>query len=144
VPINPDHVGREYPATQPYRVSRAKIAEFATALGDTNPAYFDTQAPIAPPTFAAVIAAQAWNALFTDPELGLALHRMIHADQRFDVVRPLREGDDVVATLTIKKVRNRGQVDMITVDVALATVEGEDLGSATSQLIHTRPEEDVQ
>ena len=57
MPISPEHVGRSYPATKPYRVSRAKIAEFATALGDQNPAYFDEDSPIAPPTFAAVIAA---------------------------------------------------------------------------------------
>ena len=121
-------------------MSRAKIAEFATALGDDNPAYFDADAPIAPPTFAAVIAAQAWGAMFGDPDLGLALRRTIHADQRFDIIRPLREGDDVVATLTIEKVRNRGAMDMVTIAVELATVEGEALGSATSQLIHTREE----
>lgn len=140
MPINAEHIGRSYPATTPYRVSRAKIAEFATALGDDNPAYFDASSPIAPPTFAAVIAAQAWGALFDDPELGLALRRTMHADQRFDIVRPLREGDDVVATLTIERVRNRGNTDMVTIGVALATVEGEPLGSATSQLMHTREE----
>ena len=140
MPISPEHVGRSYPATKPYRVSRAKIAEFATALGDQNPAYFDEDSPIAPPTFAAVIAAQAWGAMFDDPDLGLALRRTIHADQRFDIIRPLREGDDVVATLTIEKVRNRGAMDMVTIAVELATVEGEALGSATSQLIHTREE----
>ena len=116
-------------------MSRAKIAEFATALGDDNPAYFDADAPIAPPTFAAVIAAQAWGAMFGDPDLGLALRRTIHADQRFDIIRPLREGDDVVATLTIEKVRNRGAMDMVTIAVELATAEGEALGSAASQLI---------
>lgn len=140
MPITADHVGRSYPATKPYRVSRAKIAEFATALGDQNPAYFDADRPIAPPTFAAVIAAQAWGALFGDPELGLALQRTMHADQRFDIVRPLREGDDVVATLTIERVRKRGNTDMVTIGVELATVDGEPLGTATSQLIHTRQE----
>ena len=141
--ISVDHVGRSYPSTKPYEISRAKIAEFAEALGDDNPAYYG-QGAVAPPTFAAVIAAQAWGAMFDDPELGLALRRTIHADQRFDITRPLREGDDVVATLTIDKVRNRGNLDMVTVQVGLATVTGEDLGSATSQLIHTREEEAAQ
>lgn len=140
MPITADHVGRRYPATKPYRISRAKIAEFATALGDDNPAYFDDECPIAPPTFAAVIAAQAWGGLFGDPELGLALQRTMHADQRFDIVRPMREGDDVVATLTIERVRNRGNTDMVTIAVALETTQGEALGTATSQLMHTREE----
>ncbi|NLA28041.1 MAG: MaoC family dehydratase [Propionibacterium sp.] len=140
MPISAEHVGRVYPATKPYRVSRAKIAEFAIALGDDNPAYFDDECPIAPPTFAAVIAAQAWAAIFDDPDLGMALRRTIHADQRFDIVRPLHEGDDVVATLTIEKVRSRGNVDMVTIGVVQATAAGEELGTATSQLIHTREE----
>ena len=68
----------------------------------------------------------------------MALRRTVHADQRFDIVRPLRSGDDVVATLTIEQVRNRGNVDMVTIGVVLETAAGERLGTATSQLIHTR------
>lgn len=137
--ISVDHVGRSYPSTKPYEISRAKIAEFAEALGDDNPAYYG-QGAVAPPTFAAVIAAQAWGAMFDDPELGLALRRTMHADQRFDFVRPLRPGDQVVATLTICKVRSRGNVDMVSVEVSMTTVAGEQLCTATSQLLHTRPD----
>ncbi len=136
MPITTEHAGRSYPAASAYRVSSAKIVEFATALGDTNPAYFGVDA-IAPPTFAAVIAAQAWNALFTDPELGLALHRTMHTDQTFEFVRPLRDGDDVVATLSIERVRNRGNLDMVTVLVDLA-VDESIACSARSTLMHTR------
>ena len=139
MPISVDHVGRSYPSTKPYEISRAKIAEFAAALGDGNPAYHG-DAPVAPPTFAAVIAAQAWGAMFDDPELGLALQRTMHADQRFDFARPLQPGDPVVATLTISKVRNRGNVDMVTVEVDMSSVAGEQLCTATSQLLHTRPD----
>lgn len=140
MPISSDHCGRSYRTSEPYRVSRAKIAEFATALGDESPYYRDAECPVAPPTFAAVIAAQAWELVFADPELGLALHRTMHADQRFNLVRPLREGDDVWATSVIEKVRSRGNVDMVTIRVELSTTDGEALGSATSQLICTREE----
>ena len=58
MPITAEHVGRRYPAAPPYVVSRAKIAEFAEAVRDDNPAYRGDH-PVAPPTFAAVIAAQA-------------------------------------------------------------------------------------
>lgn len=135
--ITPEHVGRTYPPAAPYRVSRAKIAEFASAIGDAaNPAYTG-QDPIAPPTFAAVIAAQAWDALFSDAELGLALHRIIHGDQSFEFKRPLREGDDVVAVLSIERVRNRGQLDMVGIVVDL-TVDGEQVCASRSTFMHTR------
>ena len=140
MPITPEHVGRTYPPAPPYEVSRAKIAEFAGALLDENPAYAGAS-PVAPPTFAAVIAAQAWGPFFDDPELGLELKRTMHADQRFDLTRPLRVGDVVVATLTIEKVRNRGSVAMVTIRVDLATTGGEALGAATSTLLHNGPEE---
>ena len=136
MPISAEHAGRTYPPAPAYRVSRAKIAEFARAIQDENPAYFGDR-PIAPPTFAAVIAAQAWDSLFGDEELGLALHRTVHADQTFDFHRPLREGDDVVARLIIERVRNRGNLD--TILVAL-TVDGEAVCDARSTLMHTREE----
>lgn len=140
--IGTEHEGRSYPPSLPYTVSRAKIDEFVAALGDTNPAYTgDDGSVVAPPTFAAVIAARAWGAIFDDPELGLALHRTIHVDQRFEVVRPLRVGDRIVSTPTITTVRRRGPADMITLSVRLDTVEGEPCCTAVSTLIHTRQED---
>jgi acyl dehydratase len=135
--ISESHAGRSYPPTEPYEVTRAKIAEFTAALGDGNPAYRGDE-PIAPPTFAAVIAGQAWQALWQDADLGLALERIVHGDQRISHARPLRAGDTVTATLTIDKVRVRGSVDMINSSVTLATSTGEVVCTASSTFLHTR------
>lgn len=140
MPISEAHVGRSYPPTPAYAVGHAKIAEFADALGDDNPAYRGP-APVAPPTFAAILAAEAWGALFADPDLDLALHRTMHADQRFAWRRPLRAGDEVTATLRIDKVRSRGATAFVTLSVLLATPAGEEVCTATSTLVHTCPEE---
>jgi acyl dehydratase len=138
MPISEEHVGRSYPATTAYQVSRAKIAEFAAALGDAdNPAYTG-DAPLAPPTFAVVLSSAAWGAMFADPELALSLSRTVHVDQRFAWTRPLRAGDEVTATLTIEKVRARGATAIITIAVALATTAGEAVCTATSTLMHTQ------
>ncbi len=141
MPITPEHVGREYPPAPPYIVSHAKIAEFARAIRDDNPAYFG-DSPIAPPTFAAIIAAQAWDALFDDAELGLALNRTMHGDQGFTYVRPLRPGDAVVAKLTIEKVRNRGNLDMVSILIDL-NVDGDTVCEARSTLMHTTGDADA-
>jgi acyl dehydratase len=138
--ISESHAGRSYPPTEPYEVTGVKIAEFAAALGDDNPAYFGDR-PIAPPTFAAVIAGRAWEALWQDAELGLELRRIVHADQRITHHRPLRAGDRVTATLRIDRVRSRGGADMINSSVLLATVDGEEVCTASSTFLHT-PEED--
>lgn len=142
--ISADHVGRQYPPTAPYEVSAAKIAEFAAALGETGPRDAGPDA-VAPPTFVAVLSAPAWQLMFDDAELDLALPRMVHVDQRFDFVRLLRAGDRVRAILTIDKVRVRGDVDIIGVAVAVRTVpdapgaaEGELVCTATSTFFHSR------
>ena len=139
MPISPDDVGRTYPTTDPYLVTAEKIRELATALGDTAPAYRGDD-PIAPPTFAMVLASRAWEALFDDEQLGLQLEHMIHTDQSFNWIRRLHKGDEVTSTLRITSVRIRGNTDIIGIDVSLDHVNGEHLGNATSTLWHTRPE----
>jgi acyl dehydratase len=138
VPITEAHVGRTYAPTPPYEVSAAKIAEFAAALGDDNPAYRG-EAPVAPPTFAAVISAAAWGGLFGDPELELALRRVVHGDQTFVWHRPLRAGDRVVGVLGIDKVRCRGALEIVGVTVRLQTLDGEPVVESSSTFVHTRP-----
>lgn len=132
--INETHAGRRYPPTTPYEVSAAKIAEFATALGEDPAA-----APrVAPPTFAAVVTSPAWQQLFDDPELELTLNRVVHGDQTFRYSRPLRAGDVITAELTITQVRARAGRELISITVAVATTDGEPVCTADSTLIHTR------
>ena len=44
MPVNESFVGRSYPPTPPYYVSREKIREFADAINDPNPAYRSVEA----------------------------------------------------------------------------------------------------
>lgn len=135
--ITSEHAGRTYPATEPYQVSRAKIHEFARAIGDDNPSYAGPN-PVAPPTFAFLVASTAWEAMFADRELGLALHRIIHGEQNFTYTRPLRAGDEVVGHLTIDQVRVRGTMEFVTTTVAVRTTTDEPVCTVTAQLIHNR------
>ena len=135
--ITEAHAGRRYPATAPYAISAAKILEFAAALGDDNPHYRGEDA-VAPPTFAAVIAASAWQQMFDDPELALALRQIVHGDQRFDYQAPLRAGDVVRAALTIDKVRVRAGSEIISCSVAIAGIEGTERCTSTATFVHSR------
>jgi acyl dehydratase len=135
--IAQEHVGRTYPPTEPYEVTAVKVAEFAAALGEARPRHTGPDA-VAPPTFAAVLAATAWQALFEDPELDLALRRVVHGDQRFDFHRLLRVGDRVTATLTIDKVRVRGAADIIGASIAIRTLDDEPVATAVATFFHSR------
>jgi acyl dehydratase len=141
--INRDYVGRTYPATAPYEVSRVKIAEFADAIGDPSPVYRDVAAAraaghaevIAPPTFAIVISMAASGGVSTDPGLGLNYAMVVHGEQRFEYSRPLMAGDVVTAQATISDIRGVGGLSMLTTRTEITTVSGEHVCTALATLV---------
>src|SRR5690349_8937706 len=90
-------VGRTFPAAAPYAVSDERLAEFAAATGTP----YDGPGSPAPTTFPIVVAFRAMNTLLDDPEVGIALHRVVHGEQRFTYTRPVVAGDVLTATLTV-------------------------------------------
>lgn len=143
MPIDPSHAGRTYPPTEPYEVGVEKIREFATAIGDDNPAYHDRSAAqalghpdvIAPPTFAFVLTYRASRRLVDDPELGIDYSRVVHGDQRFAYHRPVRAGDALTVSVTLESVRSAGGHDMLTSRSDVATVDGDPVATAWSTLV---------
>ena len=141
--INRDYVGRVFPASEPYEVSRVKIAEFADAIGDANPVYRDPAAAraaghpdvIAPPTFAIVISMAASGTAMADPDLGLNYAMVVHGEQRFSYLRPLTAGDVVTAQPTITEIRDAGRNVMLTTSTEIRTVTGELVCTAVSTLV---------
>lgn len=130
MPISSEHVGRRYPPTPVHEVQAAEVAAFAQALGQQP-------GDEAPPTFAMVLAAPAWEQLFADPELGLALERTMHAEQGLELHRPIRVGDRLRAELEITKVRARGASAFVTIRVDVSTVDGDVVVSAPSTFVCT-------
>jgi acyl dehydratase len=136
-------VGRSYPPSAVYEVGRAKLAEFATAIGSEDPVHRDPESAraagypdvIAPPTFAIVLTLEAANVVLTDPEVELDYSRVVHGEQRFTHHRPIRAGDRLVATTTIDAVRSVAGNDLLTTRVDVATEDGEAVCSATSMLV---------
>ena len=136
-------VGRSYPPSAVYEVGREKIAEFATALGDTDPVYRDPAAAraaghpdvIAPPTFAIVVSLEAATSVLEDPDVGIDYSRVVHGEQKFAHHRPIRAGDRLVARTAIEAVRHVGGNTLLTTRVELATEDGEPVCTATSMLV---------
>ena len=136
-------VGRSYPPSAVYEVGRAKIAEFAAAVGATDPVHTDAEAAraagyadvVAPPTFAIVVSLEAAMAVLEDPDVALDYSRVVHGEQRFTHHRPIRAGDRLVATTTIDAVRSVGGNDLLTTRVDLATEDGEPVCTTRSMLV---------
>lgn len=143
MPINRAFLGRTYPPSEPYAVTREKIREFAEAIGDSNPAFTDVAAAralghpdlLAPPTFPIVVTMGVAAQAVHDPDLDLDYRLVVHGQQRFSYDRPLCAGDEVVGTLRIADITTLGRNDVLTTEVAVATTAGEAVCTALSTLV---------
>jgi acyl dehydratase len=98
-----------------YAVGREKIREYASAVGETNPLYFDLDAAraagyrdvVAPPMFAVVYCAPSLEPALLDPEVGLDFGRMVHGAQAFRWGSVVVAGDEVATTTTVKDIAER-------------------------------------
>ena len=141
--LDPGLTGRSYPPSAVYEVGRAKIAEFADAIGDDDPVHRDADAAraaghpdvIAPPTFAIVVTLGAADVVLGDADVSLDYSRVVHGEQRFTHHRPIRAGDRLVATTTIDAARTAAGNDLLTTRVDLASEDGEAVCTATSMLV---------
>lgn len=137
--VDPSLAGRVYPP-QPYEVGREKIREFAEAIGDDNPSYRDPVAAralghddlVAPPTFAMIPVLRGFDVLVAD--LGIDYAQVIHADQRFEHIRPIHAGERLSTTTTLESVRSRAGSDLLGVRCEVASEAGEPVCTARSTL----------
>jgi acyl dehydratase len=130
MPVDPSLAGRTFPATEPYAVSAEKIIEFARATGSAH------DGRTAPATFPIVVAFSAMTALMEDPDVGIALHRVVHGEQRFRYTRPVVAGDRLTATLTVDTLRQIGGADLIGTRSEITDHEGAHVCTAYATLVH--------
>lgn len=141
--MNPDLVGRVFAPTSPYLVGREKVREFARAIFASDPQHVDPAAAralgyadvVAPPTFAMVIQDLTLQQLLAQPDSGIVLSHVIHAEQRFRYTRPIVAGDELTATLSVATVRPLGANAMVTSDAEIVDAAGQHVVTATSLLL---------
>ena len=142
MPVNADAEGRSYGPFEPYEVTRVKIREFADAVDALSGAHRDTAVAkaegyddvVAPTTFAVVIAQRAEFHVVVDPQVGVDFSKVVHADERFTLTRPLVAGDLISTTVHIDKIVQRGGISMVTTRAELTDIEGDHVATVTSTL----------
>ena len=98
-----------------YAVGREKIREYARAVGESNQLYLDLDAAraagysdlVAPPMFAVVYAAQAFEEALHDPQLGIDFEMLLHSGQEFEWGELVVAGDEIETQLTLDDVSER-------------------------------------
>ena len=130
--IDQKFIGKEYPATE-YEIGREKMKEYAVAIGDMNPMYQDREAGkkskygdnIAPPSFAAVYNLMGCAQMFFDPELKLNMGMLVHGEQDFEFVKPVKPGDVITTTGKIVDIMAKGSNDLIVFEGRSVNQDGE-------------------
>jgi acyl dehydratase len=75
------------------RIELGKIREFAKAVKDPNPTYKDAEHATAPPTFLMTLAHWIGDLGQTRSAVKLDYRRLLHGEQEFEYVKPVRAGD---------------------------------------------------
>ncbi|WP_347976500.1 MaoC family dehydratase N-terminal domain-containing protein [Microbacterium sp. ProA8] len=143
MPVNPELVGRDFPPTTPYLVGREKVREFARAVFAEDPQHLDPAAAqalgypdvVAPPTFAIVVAESTLKQLLGEPDSGIVLKNVLHAEQKFRYSRPIVAGDELTAKLAVTGIRAMGAAAMVTSESEITDAAGDHVVTATSILL---------
>ncbi|WP_328854042.1 MaoC family dehydratase N-terminal domain-containing protein [Microbispora hainanensis] len=131
--VNLSCVGKVYPPSEPYEVSREKIKEFALALRDGHDAYVDPRAAralgypdvIAPPSFPMVVTLDAEYRAVLDSELGAqGQDRFVHREQRFAYERPIHAGDVITVTVRLAAVETLARGDVVSYESRITDLGG--------------------
>lgn len=139
-------IGRSgQPTTMP--VELGKIREFARAIKDDNPIYFDEEhakreagGVMPPPTFTMTQA--FWDEPASRIDHGLDMRRVLHGEQEFEYLRPVRAGDTLTAKARISNVEKRpgkrgGEMTLVTLETEYRNQSGEVCLYARSTIIET-------
>ena len=132
-------------------IERGKVREFALAVGEDNPIFFDVDAAraqglpdiVAPPTFTVT---QIWQISREQREeqLGANLdyERVLHGEQEFEYQRLPFAGEILRATMRIskdftKEGKRGGEMRFVTYESRFVDVQGEEVLTAYYTLIET-------
>lgn len=136
-----DLVGQPLRAGGEYEVSRAKIREFAAAVGDTSPLSLDVSAAtaagysdlVAPPTFAWIPCMRGLAEVMA--RIGAPLRRQVHGEQGFTHHRPIVAGDTLTTTATAERIRDVGGNLFVTVSCVVTDSDAEPVTTARSVVV---------
>ena len=96
--ISPDSVGRTYQGAKSTTITQSEITEFAAVFGETD-------FSVATPTFSIRTSLDQLQEILTAPELGINWQRVVHGDQKFEIHRPIVDGDVLTCDATIESYR---------------------------------------
>ena len=138
MPVDDSAKGKIYPPHE-YEVGKEKIQEYAQAVGEDNPIYYDRQAAkaagfrdvVAPPMFAVVYSSPAVAEGLFDPELGINFAMLVHGGQEFEWGEPVCAGDTVSTTARVNDIYERAGMGFYVFESVSKNQDGQEVVRGT-------------
>jgi acyl dehydratase len=119
--LGKDMVGKHYRYPDHYIVEREKVREYATAVKNDDPAFFEEKAAAelgysalpAPLTFISVFGYKAVAAFFEHANIATDDAQIVQVDQTLKFLRPIQVGDCLHCDVSIESVRRAHGTDII-------------------------------
>jgi acyl dehydratase len=126
-------VGMHYRYPDYYEVGREKIREYALAVKNEDPSYFDDAAAIdlgytgllAPLTFISVFGYQAQSAFFATANIGITERQIVQVDQELTIKAPIQAGDQLYCDVYVHSIRQAHGTDIIVTKNVITNQAGE-------------------
>jgi acyl dehydratase len=125
----------------------SKVREFARAIKDPNPLYFDPEAakrecggiPV-PPTF--LQTAAFWQDGESSPRMEFDMRRILHGEQEFEFFKPIFVGDVLTGVAKVAGIEEKeggrgGKMTLMTMETEYKNQRGEKVAIARAVLIET-------
>ncbi|HVM95238.1 MAG TPA: MaoC family dehydratase N-terminal domain-containing protein [Candidatus Acidoferrales bacterium] len=128
-------------------IERGKIREFAKAIKDDNPIYFDEAHAkkvaggiVPPPTF--TMTSGFWDDGPRKPLLTYDVRRLLHGEQEFEYLAPVHAGDVLTGTTRVSDVYEKqgsrgGTMTFGTIETTYTNQHGEEVMISRSTLVET-------
>jgi acyl dehydratase len=121
VSLSSNIVGMHYRYPDHYVVGREKIREYARAVKNEDPSFFDEEAAadlgydglLAPLTFISVFGYQAQSAFFANANIGIQDAKIVQVDQELKFLLPIKAGDRLYCDVYVHSIRRAHGTDII-------------------------------
>jgi acyl dehydratase len=133
VALSGNIVGMHYRYPDHYEVEREKIREYATAVKNEDPAFFDDAAAAelgyhglpAPLTFISVFGYKAQSAFFANARIGITERQIVQVDQELKFLAPIQVGDKLYCDVYVHSIRQAHGTDIIVTKNIISNHDGE-------------------
>src|SRR5689334_1842276 len=116
-----------------YVVGREKVREYAIAVKNDDPAFYDEKAAaelgydrlLAPLTFISVFGYKAQSAFFANANIGIQDTQIVQVDQALKFLQPIQVGDKLYCDVYVHSVRQAHGTDIIVTKNIVTNQDGD-------------------